>query len=63
MPAAGMIVKSRSLGSCASTEVSSGTASGTFQISLKSAPTDGPRIEWCCGGHPSYTTMDFPLSS
>src|SRR5271163_3651245 len=62
-PATGMIVKARSLGSAASTEVSCGTARGTLHISKKSAPTAAPCIGWCCGGGPSDNTTDLPFLS
>jgi hypothetical protein len=41
---AGMIVNGRSLGSRASTDVRSGVGLAEFQISWKSAPTEGPCI-------------------
>lgn len=40
-----MIANGRAVGSLSGSEVSVGTASGVFQISMKSAPTEPPSIE------------------
>src|SRR5688572_18837354 len=62
-PVGGMILNGRKVGSPPGSEVSVGTGSGEFHISMKSAPIAGPRIGWSCGGMPSDRTTDLPPAS